>query len=146
MLFGLDVNHVYCVRHVDKTLGAGRPWRWYENSNEQEKRLPCNDASETRRRVWIWRCRKLSSVLSCSRSQKSFLGESSAVMISLFLRVRKFRDEHYICCFTSYGGEWCGLETGRGDETTKRLQDFKLSMIFSACFFFLDLILIFSIV
>jgi hypothetical protein len=23
MLFGLDINHVYCVRHVDKTLGAG---------------------------------------------------------------------------------------------------------------------------
>jgi hypothetical protein len=23
MLFGLDINHVYCVRHVHKTLGAG---------------------------------------------------------------------------------------------------------------------------
>ncbi len=97
------------------------------------------------RKVWVdeeflgllsWR-RKLSSVLSCSHSQKSFLGEIFAVMISLFLRVRKFRDEHYVCCFTLYGGEWCGLEAGRGDATTKRLQDFKLRMIFSACFFFL---------
>jgi hypothetical protein len=28
-------------------------------------------------------------------------------MISLFLRVRKLRDQHYVCCFTLYGGEWC---------------------------------------
>jgi hypothetical protein len=29
-----------------------------------------------------------------------------------------------------YGGEWCGLEAGGGDITTKKLQNFKLSMIF----------------
>jgi hypothetical protein len=57
-------------------------------------------------------------------------------MISLFLRVRKFRDEHYVWCFTLYRGGWCQLEAGRGDATTKRLQDFKLSMIFSVDLYF----------
>jgi hypothetical protein len=40
-----------------------------------------------------------------------------------------------------------GWKLVEGDATTKRLLDFKLSMIFSAFFFFfLDFILIFSIV
>jgi hypothetical protein len=59
------------------------------------------------------------------------LGKSFAVVISLFLRVYKsFGMSIMFVVLLLYGGEWCGLEAGRGDITTKKLQNFKLSMIF----------------
>jgi hypothetical protein len=59
------------------------------------------------------------------------LGESFAAMISMFLRVCKsFGMSIMFVVLLLYGGEWCGLEAGGRDTTTKRLQNFKLSMIF----------------
>ncbi len=73
---------------------------------------------------------KSSSVLSCSHSEKSFLGESFTVMISLFLRVCKsFGMSIMLAVLLLYGGEWCRPEAGEGDTTTKKLQNFNLSMI-----------------
>jgi hypothetical protein len=59
------------------------------------------------------------------------LVKSFAVVISLFLRVYKsFGMSIMFVVLFLYGGEWCRLEAGGGDTTTKRLQNFKLSMIF----------------
>jgi hypothetical protein len=51
-------------------------------------------------------------------------------MISLFLRVCKsFGMSIMLAVLLLYGGEWCRPEAGEGDTTTKKLQNFNLSMI-----------------